>query len=70
MKKNLETIHEWDPKQLRTLRNNLNNRLASFKLGDKPKVLQTSHVLHGLEEGECKKLLEKVQTILRERSRT
>ncbi len=69
MKKDLEKIHEWSPKRLRTLRNNLNNRLSSYKLGDKPKDLQASHVLFGLEEGECKELLTKVQTLIKERSR-
>lgn len=71
MKKDLELIHEWSPKRLRTLRNNLNNRLSSFSnSGDgKTKPLQASHVLYGLEEGECKELLKKVQELLRERDR-
>lgn len=71
MKKDLNDIHEWSPKRLRTLRNNLNNRLASFQngLGGNVKPLQTSHALYGLEEGECKELLKKVQDLLRERDR-
>ncbi|MBH49121.1 MAG: hypothetical protein CME71_13215 [Halobacteriovorax sp.] len=70
MKKDLDKIHEWSPKRLRTLRNNLNNRLSSFKLGENPKDLQASHVLHGMQEGQCNELLQKVQTILKERSRS
>tara|TARA_R110000868_G_scaffold68518_4_gene202553 strand:+ start:217 stop:429 length:213 start_codon:yes stop_codon:yes gene_type:complete len=70
MKKDLEKIHEWSPKRLRTLRNNLNNRLSSYKLGQSPKSLQASHVLYGLEEGQCNELLQKVQAILKERDRT
>lgn len=71
MKKDLELIHEWSPKRLRTLRNNLNNRIASFGNagGGSVKSLQASHVLYGLEEGECKELLKKVQELLRERDR-
>lgn len=71
MKKDLNAIHEWSPKRLRTLRNNLNNRLASFKnaAGGSLKELQASHVLYGLEEGECKNILKKVQELLHDRDR-
>lgn len=71
MKKDLELIHEWSPKRLRTLRNNLNNRIASFTNagGGNAKALQASHVLFGLEESECKELLKKVQELLRDRDR-
>ncbi len=55
------------PKKLRTLRNNLNNRLESFvSAGDGAKELQKSHVLFGKTEGECKALL---QSVLREMKR-
>ncbi|MFG1483336.1 hypothetical protein ABMA79_10370 [Halobacteriovorax sp. HFRX-2_2] len=54
----LEEMKEYSPKQMRTLRNNLNNRLQSFKNDFKePKELQPSHKLYGLEEGECRELL-------------
>lgn len=46
-------------KKLRTLRNNINNRLVSFK-GVSVKNLPPSHMLHGLDEGQCKALLERV----------
>lgn len=72
MKKDLNTIHEWSPKRLRTLRNNLNNRLASFKNaggGSKIKPLQESHVLYGLEESQCKEILKNVQALLEQRDR-
>lgn len=54
------------PKRLRTLRNNLNNRLSSFSNnGENPKELQKSHVLFGLSEQECKELLKRVQEALK-----
>lgn len=63
-------LTELTPKKLRTLRNNLNNRLESFKTsGDGAKELQKSHMLFGKTEGECKKLLDDVYTELKRRSR-
>ena len=51
-------LNEWDPKKLRSLRNNLNNRLSSYKLsGVKTKPLAKGHKLFGLSEDECKNLL-------------
>ena len=51
-------LDSFSPKQMRTLRNNLNNRLQSFSNSFKePKELPESHKLHGLEEGECRQLL-------------
>ncbi len=59
-------LKEMTPKKLRTLRNNLNNRLESFKKdADSPKVLQTSHVLYGLSEKECQDLLKKVLELIK-----
>lgn len=65
MNKKVETIKkELDsktPKQVRTLRNQLNNRIKSFedevKFGRKLPKLAESHALHGLTIGECKDLL-------------
>lgn len=54
-------------KKLRTLRNNLNNRLEAFKSGS-VKNLPPSHMLHGIDEAGCIKLLKLVQTELKERS--
>lgn len=54
-------------KKLRTLRNNLNNRLESFKTG-KEKSLPPSHMLHGLDEKSCKDLLGKVQSEMKNRT--
>ena len=63
-------LTELTPKKLRTLRNNLNNRLESFKTsGDSAKDLQKSHMLFGKAEGECKKLLDEVYSELKRRSR-
>lgn len=54
----LDEMKDYSPKQMRTLRNNLNNRLQSFKNDFKEaKELQPSHKLYGLEEGECRELL-------------
>lgn len=66
--KDLKTIEEWTEKKLRTLRNNLNNRLESFKKNDVPKALQASHVLYGLTEKQCKELSDKVKSLLTKKS--
>lgn len=63
--KNFEDLKEYTDKKLRTLRNNLNNRIESFKKdGDGAKILQASHKLYGLTEKECRELLEKVKNLL------
>ena len=54
-------------KKLRTLRNNLNNRLVAFKSGS-VKNLPPSHMLHGLDEAQCKALLERVKKELSSRA--
>lgn len=62
-------LEELNPKKLRTLRNNLNNRLESFKTGgDSTKPLQKSHVLFGKVEGECRQLLQEVHQELKRRA--
>lgn len=53
-------------KKLRTLRNNINNRLVAFKSVSQ-KNLPPSHMLHGLDEVQCKALLERVLKELRTR---
>ena len=61
-------IEEFSDKKLRTLRNNLNNRLESFKsAGEKAKVLSASHMLYGKDQAECAKLLIIVQKLLKKR---
>jgi len=60
---NLSTLTD---KKLRTLRNNLNNRLEAFKSGN-VKNLPPSHMLHGLDESQCKELLKRVQEELKNR---
>ena len=58
------------PKKLRTLRNNLNNRIESYGThGDGAKELQKSHMLFGKAEGECKALLQAVLKEMKRRSR-
>jgi hypothetical protein len=56
-------------KKLRTLRNNLNNRLETFKKDANAKDLPASHMLHGLDLSQCKDLLLKVQTEMKKRSK-
>jgi hypothetical protein len=61
---NLSTLTD---KKLRTLRNNLNNRLEAFKL-ENQKKLPPSHMLYGLEESDCKELLKRVHAEMKNRS--
>lgn len=60
--KDYSDLTKFTDKKLRTLRNNINNRLVSFKSSSEKslKSLPPSHMLHGLDEGQCKALLEKV----------
>lgn len=68
--KDYTNLSEFSDKKLRTLRNNLNNRLESFKKGEKElKHLSPSHMLHGLEEAQCKDLLTRIQSEMRKRSK-
>lgn len=67
MKKDYSDLSTLTDKKLRTLRNNLNNRLESFKSG-KEKHLPPSHMLHGLDEKDCKDLLMKVQAEMKDRA--
>ncbi|MCP4915146.1 MAG: hypothetical protein GY909_18650 [Oligoflexia bacterium] len=63
----LADIETWKPKRLRTLRNNLNNRISNFESSDgKGKELQKSHILFGLSEQECRELLKQVQKLIKE----
>ena len=54
-------LEEMNLKDLRGLRIKLNNRINSLKSFGKPKELQKSHVLFGLELGECEELLANVK---------
>lgn len=68
MKKDYADLSALSDKKLRTLRNNLNNRLESFSRGGE-KNLPPSHMLHGLDEAECKALLEKIYAEIKERAK-
>lgn len=68
MKKDYTDLSALSDKKLRTLRNNLNNRLESFKRGGE-KNLPPSHMLYQLDEGDCKSLLEKIQEEIRLRAK-
>ncbi|MCF8059391.1 MAG: hypothetical protein K9K67_08845 [Bacteriovoracaceae bacterium] len=58
-------LETYSPKKLRTLRNNLNNRLAHFQgRGDKSKELTPSHRLYGMDESQCSELLKIVQKLI------
>jgi hypothetical protein len=67
--KDYSDLTKFADKKLRTLRNNINNRLVSFKSNSEKslKSLSPSHMLHGLDEGQCKALLEKVYKELKNR---
>lgn len=59
-------VANWPEKKLRTLRNNLNNRLESFSnKGDSVKELQKSHKLYNMNEDQCRELLKKIQDQLK-----
>lgn len=66
--KDYSDLSDLTDKKLRTLRNNLNNRLEAFKTGP-GKNLPPSHMLHGLDDKQCKDLLEKVQKEMKDRSK-
>jgi len=67
MKNDFAQLETWTPKKIRTLRNNLNNRIESFKKdGEGTKELQKSHMLFGLDAGECRELLTRAQKIIKE----
>lgn len=68
MKTNYKDLSVFADKKLRTLRNNLNNRLESFKKGGE-KALPPSHMLHGLDDGECQTLLTRVYAEMKKRSK-
>ena len=66
--KDYSDLTELTDKKLRTLRNNLNNRLESFTKGSE-KALPPSHMLHGHDEGNCKTLLDRVYQEMKRRSK-
>jgi len=64
--KDFTDLQDWTPKRLRTLRNNLNNRLQSFKnVRNNAPELQKSHALAGMTQKQCEDLLVEVQRILK-----
>ena len=64
-------LSEKKDKALRTLRNNLNNRISAHErsehYGRALKELKASHPLYGLSLKDCKDLLEKVQREMKQR---
>lgn len=66
--KDYSDLSEFSDKKLRTLRNNLNNRLESFGRGGE-KNLPPSHMLHGLDDSDCRSLLERVQKEMKDRAK-
>ncbi len=67
MKTDYSNLEDLSDKKLRTLRNNLNNRIESFTKGAE-KHLSPSHMLHGLDEAKCKDLLKKVHAEMKTRA--
>lgn len=68
MKTDYKDLPALNDKKLRTLRNNLNNRIESLNRGDE-KNLPPSHMLHGLDLKGCKELQEKVQAEFKRRAK-
>lgn len=66
--KDYSDLTEFSDKKLRTLRNNINNRLEAFKKHTAGH-LPPSHMLSGMEEGDCVSLLERVQIEMRKRAK-
>lgn len=66
MKTDYSKLPDLSDKKLRTLRNNINNRLTSFEKGDE-KHLPPSHMLYGLDAKGCRELLVKVQSEMKNR---
>lgn len=64
--KDYSKLAEFTDKKLRTLRNNINNRLEAFKKGGE-KNLPPSHMLHGMDDKMCSDLLTRVQKELKKR---
>lgn len=65
--KDFSQLEAWTPKKLRTLRNNLNNRLESYKnSGGEPKELAASHMLAGLEYEQIIDLQKRVKKLLKD----
>ena len=67
MKTDYSNLEDLSDKKLRTLRNNLNNRIESFTKGGE-KHLSPSHMLHGLDEAKCKDLLKEVHSEMKKRA--
>ncbi len=65
------SFKEKSPKEMRTLRNALNNRIKSFQdestYGKALPNISASHKLYGLNLSECKDLLEKSKKELKAR---
>ena len=66
MKTDYKNLKALSDKKLRTLRNNLNNRIESFSKGGE-KNLPPSHMLHGLDASDCKNLLKEVLMEMKKR---
>ena len=66
---NIKDLAEMTDKKLRTLRNNLNNRLTSFEKGGE-KNLPPSHMLSGMDLNGCKALLTGVLAEKKKRSKS
>jgi hypothetical protein len=58
--KDIKKLEGWDQKELRKLRILINNRLGSLDSFRKTKELPNSHLLFGMEAGQCKELLANV----------
>jgi hypothetical protein len=66
--KDYKDLAPLNDKKLRTLRNNLNNRIESFTRGGE-KALPPSHMLFGMDEAQCKELKERVFSEMKKRAK-
>jgi hypothetical protein len=65
----IKSFTEKTPKQMRTIRNNLNNRITSFeqemKFGKSLPVLSASHMFFEFDLKDCRLLLEAAKKIIK-----
>lgn len=53
--KNIESLGDWDAKELRKLKINVNNRIEALSLNSKAKISE-KHMLADMQPGELKEL--------------
>lgn len=59
--KNLNDLSDWNDKELRKLKINVNNRIKSFEASEKAKELPKNNPLYGIGLERCRELLEDIR---------